>query len=83
MDKILICLAVPSVNRTFDLFVPLDLEISELTKVIVNGVKDLCGGGYISSNEEMLNLKNPQMLLNPNNTLRQYRIKDGCEIFLI
>lgn len=82
MDKILICLQVPAISRSFDLFVPLDMKINELTEVIVKGVVEMSNNSYISSNEESLNLKN-NTLLNPCFTLKAYGIKDGEEIFLI
>ncbi|MCC8072612.1 MAG: EsaB/YukD family protein [Clostridiales bacterium] len=83
MDKILIQLTIPAVNREFDVFVPLDLSIGELTEIIVKGVEDLCDGAYIPSGNEMLNLRENRAPLNPLLTLYSYGIKDGEEIFLI
>lgn len=82
MDKILICLQVPAISRSFDVFVPLDMNINELIEVLVKGVIEMSDNSYISSNEENLNLKN-NVLLNPALTLQSYSIKDGEEIFLI
>lgn len=82
MDKILICLQVPAISRSFDVFVPLDMSINKLTEVLVKGVIEMSDNSYISSNEENLNLKN-NILLNPTLTLQSYVIKDGEEIFLI
>ena len=82
MDKILICLQVPAIRRSFDVFVPLDMNINELIEVLVKGVIEMSDNSYISSNEENLNLKN-NILLNPALTLQSYSIKDGEEIFLI
>ena len=82
MDKILICLQVPAISRSFDVFVPLVMNINELTEVLVKGVIEMSDNSYISSKEENLNLKN-NILLNPTLTLQSYGIKDGEEIFLI
>lgn len=82
MDKILICLQVPAISRSFDVFVPVDMKIEELIEVLVKGVIEMSDNSYISSNEENLNLKN-NILLNPAFTLQSYAIKDGEEIFLI
>ena len=82
MDKILICLQVPAISRSFDVFVPLDMNINELIEVLVKGVIEMSDNSYISSNEENMNLKN-NVLLNPALTLQSYSIKDGEEIFLI
>ncbi len=83
MEKILIKLFIPAVNRSFDLFVPVDLEIGELTKIIVNGVEYMCNGVYVPSNEEMLNSKEGHILFNPSLTLDSYGITDGAELILI
>ncbi|MDY4111007.1 MAG: hypothetical protein SOY48_09025 [Eubacterium sp.] len=82
MDKILICLQVPAISRSFDVFVPLDMNINDLTQVLVKGVIEMSDNSYISSKEENLNLKN-NVLLNPSLTLQSYGIKDGEEIFMI
>jgi len=83
LDKVLVRLTVPAVNRTFDVFVPLDLNIAELTKVFVRGVEYLCDGSYVSSKKEKLNLKSADVLLNPALTLFHYGLKDGTEIIMI
>lgn len=53
MDKILICLQVPAISRSFDVFVPLDMNINELIEVLVKGVIEMSDNSYISSNEEI------------------------------
>lgn len=83
MEKILIKLFIPAVNRSFDLFVPVDIEIGELTKTIVNGVEYMCNGVYVPSNEEMLNSKEGHILFDPSLTLDAYGITDGAELILI
>lgn len=83
MDKLLIRLWVPAVQETFDLFVPADMTISELIKVLVRGVEDLCGGKYESSRREMLNSADPDLLLHPDRTLSYYGIKNGAELVLM
>jgi len=83
LEKVLVCLYVPAVNRTFDIFVPLDLEIGELTKVLVNGVEYMCNGSYVPSKKEILNLQDPDVLLNPYSNLYSYGVKDGAKLVLI
>ena len=59
MDKVLINLYIPTVNRSFDLFAPMDLKIGELTKVLVSGVVYMCEGSYFASGKEMVSLTEP------------------------
>ncbi len=83
MDKVLICLLVPPAKRSFDLFVPMDLDIGTLTRVIADGVEELCRGYYVSSHEEMLSRKDPDLLLNPFRTLASYGVRDGAVLVLL
>lgn len=83
MRKVLIKLYVPAINKTFDLFAPLDLEIEKLIEILVNGVIDLTDDEYFKSNQETLNIKKSQLLLDPKCTLTDYGVDDGAEIMLI
>lgn len=83
MEKILIGLYVPAAQERFDIFVPEDLGISVLSKMLAEGVVDLCNGRYNYSGHEMLMLKNPDLLLNPAKTMADYGIKDGSQLVLL
>lgn len=82
MDKILIGLQVPAVGEWFDIFVPVELDISTVTKLLADGVAELCGGRYICSGQEMLVRKEPATLLDPNRALAEYGIRDGEQLVL-
>lgn len=83
MNKILIKLYVPAVNQTFDVFVPVDLAVRELIKVLVNGVNYMRDGTYISSQKETLSFRKNEGLLNPSLTLADYGVQNGAELVLI
>ena len=83
MDKVLINLFIPTINKSFDLFVPTDLAIRELTKVIVKGVVYMSEDAYFASDKEMLILAEPEILLDPEFTLADYGVKNGARLMLI
>lgn len=83
MDKVLINLYIPTINKSFDLFVPTDLKIRELTKVIVKGVVYMSEDAYFASNKEMLILTEPEALPDPECTLADYDVKNGARLMLI
>ena len=83
MDKVLINLYIPTANRSFDLFVPSDLIIRELTKVIINGVVYMCEGAFYASGREMLILTDPETLMDPDCTLADYGVMNGAKLMLI
>lgn len=82
MDKILISLYVPSLRMSWDLFVPENLMIRELIKLLIDGVTDLSGGKYKSSGKELLCVQEPGMLLSDSLCLRAYGIQNGEKLIL-
>ena len=83
MNKILVELHVPAIYEHFDIFVPIDVPIKELNKIIANGITEITNGKYIASEREQLCLKEPSGLLNPWYSLQDYGIKDGTQLYLI
>ena len=83
MDKILVGINIPAIHERYDAFVPLDVPVAELTSVIANGVSELTDGKYSVSALEMLSLKEPEMLMDPMLTLRDYNVRDGMQLYLL
>lgn len=83
MDKALLSICIPSINTVYDAFVPVYIPISELTSIIAAGVSDITNGKYEPSKLEMLSLKEPEYLLNPQLTLKDYGVADGMQLYLL
>ena len=83
MNKALVELYVPAVGDYFDVFVPVDVPIGELTDVIANGIVELTNGKYVASKYEQLCLRVPAGLLNPSLTLQDYGVKDGTRLYFV
>ncbi len=83
MDKVLVGIHAPSVKEVCDAFVPLDVPIAQLAAVIADGFNDLTDGKYETSGLEMLSLMEPEVLFNPQFTLRDYNVKDGMQLYLL
>ena len=83
MDKLLISLHVPALNEKFDLFVPAELAIVDLTPVIAKGVAGISNGRYIVTGMELLSGKDDQILFDPHKTLADYSVPDGAELMLL
>ena len=83
MDKKLISLYVPAVQERFDLMVPMELEIGVLTRLLTDGVRELCKGRFSPSGKETLSLYQPAALLHPDKTLSNYGVEDGEQLVLI
>lgn len=83
MEKRLIGLYVPAVQERFDLLVPVSLDIAALTRLLVNGVEEICEGRYAPSHQELLSMRHPDLLLHPGRTLADYGVEDGTQLVLI
>ena len=82
MDKILIGLSVPSIEEHFDLFVPANLPIGQLSKLLTDGLAQMTNGYFQSSGRELLCLKDPNRLLAEDMTLEDYGIFNGDQLIL-
>lgn len=82
MKKILIGLRVPAIQERFDLFVPVNMDVADLTELLVQGIDELCSGHYIPSEMSLLTIKEPDLLLQPGKTLEDYGAADGTQLVL-
>ena len=83
MDKVLVGIHAPTIQAVYDAFIPVDVKIGDLVKNLARGMADLSDGKYGVSGREMLSLKEPEMLLDPRLTLRDYGVEDGMQLCLL
>lgn len=83
MNKVLIELYIPAIDDHFDIFVPVDIPIKDLTKVIINGIVEITNEKYVPSHGEQLCMLEPSGILNPMYTLFDYGIIDGAQLYLV
>lgn len=82
MNKILIELAVPSIEEHFDLFVPVNVPVGQLCELLADGLTQMTNGHYCSSGRELLCLNAPNKLLAKDLTLGDYGIYNGDKLVL-
>ena len=82
MNKVLVEIHIPATGDHFDVFVPVDVPIMNVTQVIVSGVVEITNGRYVASNCEQLCMDEPSGLLNPSLCLQDYGMKDGMHLYI-
>lgn len=82
MNKVLVKVCVPAMGGSYDMFLPVDVPIRDVSRVMADGVTEITNGKYLTSEYEQL-CQAPSGLLNPSLTLEDYGIKDGMQLFLI
>ena len=79
----MINLEVPSIEKKFELFIPNDLMIESLVPMITNSLNNITYEKYVSSGEEVLCLKEKNILLSKRHNISEYCINNGDTLFLI
>ena len=82
MNKVLVEIHVSATGDHFDAFVPVDVSIGDVTKVIVSGIVEITNGRYVASNCEQLCMQEPSGLLDPSLCLQDYGVKDGMHLYV-
>ena len=75
--KQLVNVYVPSISQTFDLLVPVDLEIEKLIPLLSEAIETLSANQYIKTGEEALCSSEKKVILMGESTLADYSIKHG------
>ena len=76
MDHILITLYVPAIGQSYDIKIPVSLPIMDITQLLAQAVENLSNGEYVSSDSEILCLKNKE-------TPQEYGIQNGDELMMM
>lgn len=83
MEKILINLNVPSIEKEFDILLPSFFTIGEVIPLLVEALNNISQNMYLSSKCEVLCRANPEMVLLNHLTVAEYGIRHGETLFLI
>ncbi len=82
-NKVLIQLSILELEKTFDVFVPVNEVIWKIKKLLVKSVSDLCNVKLnINDNYELLN-KNSGIMYKNNDILIHTDIRNGSELVLL
>lgn len=83
MDKILIDVLVPAANRSFEIYIPLDLKFYEITLLVSKIISELSNGLFISNDDSILCERATGDILNINMSSRELKLKNGAKLMLL
>ena len=83
MDKVLIDIFLPAINRSFEVYIPLDSKFYEITPLVSKMLSELSNGLFISGDDSILNERKTGNILNINMSARQLNIKNGDNLMLL
>lgn len=83
MNKILVRLYVPTVEKEYDIWIPPNRRVHTVIKLIVRAINELTNGEYSPKKFPMLYDKKTAELYDINLTIGETSIRNGSEIILI
>lgn len=83
MDKVLIDISLPAINRSFEVYIPLDSKFYEITPLVSKMLSELSNGLFISGDDSILYERKTGNILNINMSARQLNIKNGDNLMLL
>lgn len=82
MNKILITLVVPMIDKEYDLFIPISKKIYVVKKLLIEAVNELSEGHYPIKDKCTL-LSTTGIPFEDKKTIKESQIKNGDRIILI
>lgn len=83
MNKVLVNVYIPILNRDYDIFIPLQSQIFEVTELIKRAVTELSEGQFMPSKDTVLARKATGEILDINSTVFEMEIGNGTKLMLI
>lgn len=83
MSKVIVNVYVPILNRAYDIFIPTQSQIFQVTELIKRAVQELSEGQFMPTRETMLTLKSSGEILDINRTVFELGIGNGTKLMLI
>ena len=83
MNKVLVNIYVPILNKSFDIFIPTQSQLFEVTELIKRAITELSEGHFLPSNDTVLALKATGEILDVNSTVFELSIGNGTKLMLI
>lgn len=82
MNKLLISIEVPSIEKNYDLFIPLNKKIGTIKKYIIKSIHELSGGILIEKKYSFFDIDTGIKYQN-NVYVKDSGIKNGARIIII
>ena len=83
MNKVLVNVYVPMLNKSYDIFIPIQSQLFEITDLIKRAVSELSEGQFMPSRDTVLAYRASGKILDVNSTVFELEIGNGTKLMLI
>lgn len=82
-NKVLVEISLPASGDKFDVFIPLEMKMYEVLKLVSGALSDLSDGKYKATDETVLCDADTGIIFNINMEIAELGIKTGSRLLLI
>ena len=83
MEKLLVEIRVPILSKSFDCFIPEDVQIKKVLDLVEKAVRELSGGLFIPDGGTVLCSGESGKVLDINQSANEQGIQNGSQLMLI
>ena len=83
MNKVLIKLYVPVLEEKYEIWIPLNKRIINVTKLLVRSINELSGGEYVPNSFPLLYDRATGKTIDVNLIVNDTEIRNGTELVMI
>lgn len=83
MDKVLVEVFVPVLDRSYDIFIPLRSPMYEVLELIKKAIKEMSDGRFIANENTAICYRESGAIININLSVYELEIKNGSKLMLI
>lgn len=83
MDKVLVEVYVPVLDRSFDIFIPLRSPMFEVLELIKKAIKEMSDGRFIANENTAICHRENGTIININLSVYELEIRNGSKLMLI
>ncbi len=83
MRKVLVEVFVPVIDATYDAFIPITSQMSEVLELLKKAVTDLSNGRFVATEETAICYRENGAIININMTVYELGIHNGSKLMLI
>ena len=83
MDKVLVEVFVPVLDRSYDIFIPLRSPMYEVLELIKKAIKEMSDGRFIANENTAICYRENGAIININLSVYERENKNGSKLMLI
>ncbi len=83
MEKVLVEIFVPVLDRSFDVFIPLQSPMYEVLELIKKAISEMSDGRFIANQNTTICHREDGSILNINLSVYELEIRNGSKLMLI